>query len=194
MFSKSKKISRHFSEYEVFHSNTAEKLSIDNSEDSEIYMGNILNTANKLDLIRDSIGEPILVNSWYRTPVLNLSIGGATNSQHTKGEAADIRTNNRNKDTRDLFEEIRLNHDFDQLILEFPDSKGVPKWIHVSFKKDSGLNRNEVLVATKGAANRTIFTPYSESNIRFVHKKTNKLLYGLFGIPIFFAIYLFSKK
>ena len=44
----------------------------------------------KLEKLRAYGGFTIHINSGYRTPVHNKKIGGATNSQHTKGTAADI--------------------------------------------------------------------------------------------------------
>ena len=44
-----------------------------------------------LEVIREAIGEPLLINSGYRTPEYNRRIGGARNSQHVQGRAADFR-------------------------------------------------------------------------------------------------------
>lgn len=52
---------------------------------------NILELAKELDEIRDAWGSAIGVNSWYRPPAVNSEVGGATNSQHLYGKAADIR-------------------------------------------------------------------------------------------------------
>jgi len=43
-----------------------------------------------LESIRAYYAKPITINSGYRTPTYNKSIGGATDSQHMKGKAADI--------------------------------------------------------------------------------------------------------
>ena len=43
-----------------------------------------------LQEIRDAFGKPITINSAYRTAAYNKAVGGATNSQHVKGTAADI--------------------------------------------------------------------------------------------------------
>lgn len=45
----------------------------------------------KLQELRDVIGEPIYINSAYRCPTHNKVVGGASDSQHLKGKAADIR-------------------------------------------------------------------------------------------------------
>lgn len=44
-----------------------------------------------LEKIRNHFGKPVIVNSGYRTPDWNTKVGGAKNSYHVKGMAADIR-------------------------------------------------------------------------------------------------------
>lgn len=51
---------------------------------------NIQELADNLQVLRDDIGEPIHVNSGYRTPAYNKKIGGAPDSQHKKAKAGDI--------------------------------------------------------------------------------------------------------
>lgn len=48
-------------------------------------------TVDILQAVRDYFGQPITINSGYRTPSYNKKVGGATNSQHVKGTAADIK-------------------------------------------------------------------------------------------------------
>lgn len=90
-----------------------------------------------LDPAREALGKPITVNSGYRCDRLNKSVKGATNSQHTKGEAADLTTGSKEGNRR-LFELIRDTLPFDQLI----DEKGY-SWVHVSYRH--GNNRKQVL-------------------------------------------------
>ena len=52
---------------------------------------NVIELAFNLQIIREAIGKPIIINSAYRTPEYNKSIGGASKSQHLLGKAADIR-------------------------------------------------------------------------------------------------------
>lgn len=51
---------------------------------------NILALARELQKARDLIGRPFIVNSWYRPPSINQSVGGVGNSQHLFGKAVDI--------------------------------------------------------------------------------------------------------
>lgn len=91
-----------------------------------------------LDPARERLGKPIIVNSGFRSPRVNAWAGGVKNSQHAKGEAADIESG----DNAKLFFIIRMWLDFDQLIWEGGNSVE-PAWIHVSYRK--GRNRKEVL-------------------------------------------------
>lgn len=48
---------------------------------------------NKLQRLRDKLDKPIIINSGYRTPDYNRKVGGAKNSLHLEGKAADIIVN-----------------------------------------------------------------------------------------------------
>ena len=87
---------------------------------------------------RNLIGEAIHVNSGFRSPAVNRAVGGARNSQHLRGEAADITVLSR-EGNKQLFEIIRDNLSFDQLINERNYS-----WIHVSYKSPKE-NRRQIL-------------------------------------------------
>lgn len=54
----------------------------------------LLDNANKLldnlQVLRDELGEPVRINSGYRSPAYNKKIGGVKNSQHLRATAADI--------------------------------------------------------------------------------------------------------
>lgn len=91
-----------------------------------------------LDKVREMWGKPIGVNSGYRSPELNRAVGGAKNSQHMRGEAADITTGTKDNN-RKLFDLIVASDiDFDQLIDESDY-----KWLHLSYSQ--GYNRRQVL-------------------------------------------------
>jgi len=54
------------------------------------FMDNVRVLAKNLQVLRDHIGEPIHVNSGYRSPDYNKKVGGKKNSYHLKAMAADI--------------------------------------------------------------------------------------------------------
>jgi uncharacterized protein YcbK (DUF882 family) len=51
---------------------------------------NMREVAKNLEVLREYLGKPININSGYRNPAYNAKIGGAKNSFHMKGMAADI--------------------------------------------------------------------------------------------------------
>ena len=98
---------------------------------------------NVLDPLREKYGKPIKVNSGYRCPKHNLAVGGATQSQHMKGEAADIApaglqvTAYGLQELEKLVEIIKQNGKWDQMIV-------YPTFVHVSWKR-FGPNRKQSL-------------------------------------------------
>ena len=89
-----------------------------------------------LEPVRVRLGKPIVVNSGFRCPLHNRTVGGATGSQHMCGEAADIRCD----DNRRLAKLIVEVGKYDQLII-------YPSFVHVSWKRGGG-NRREILRKT----------------------------------------------
>ncbi len=87
-----------------------------------------------LEPARQRLGIPIMVNSGYRCPKHNALVGGVANSQHMKGEAADIRC----ADNKLLAEIIEQEGNFDQLII-------YPTFLHVSYKRH-GNNRKQIII------------------------------------------------
>lgn len=93
---------------------------------------------NVLDPLRKKYGKPIKVNSGYRCPKHNLAVGGATQSQHMKGEAADIAPMDGDaSELEKLVEIIKQNGKWDQIIV-------YPTFVHVSWKR-FGPNRKQTL-------------------------------------------------
>lgn len=116
---------------------TAKKLGIRNVPTADIIKNLNVLIDELLDPVREAWGKPIKVNSGYRCPKLNSVIPNASKtSQHMKGEAADLNAGNRTLNKM-LFEYIRKNHEFDQLINESNYA-----WVHVSYVRQ---NRKEVL-------------------------------------------------
>jgi len=146
-------ISKHISEKEGSKSVTAIRLGIDNTPDAEA-MANMKLIAEKVfEPLREYVGGPIKINSFYRSPALNEAIGGASDksgrqtSQHCKGQAIDIDDIYGHKTNKEMFEWIKDNLDFDQMIYEF-GSEDNPDWVHVSYVSED-KNRNRVLKAVR---------------------------------------------
>lgn len=127
---------KYFSIEELIRSAKAKELGIDNTPTEDVIANLTILVENVLDKARIGIGSPIIVNSGYRCEELNKAVGGKKNSQHKKGEAADITTGTFYGNMC-LFNYIKDNLEFDQLI----DEKHY-QWVHVSFRK--GRNRQEV--------------------------------------------------
>lgn len=128
----------YFSLSELTRSATASVLNIDNTPPPSAVANLTALVDNVLDPLRKAWGNPITVNSGYRSPRLNAAVGGAASSQHPKGEAADISAGSYdlNRQLFDLAVSLRLP--FDQLI----DERGYC-WLHISHSRTS--NRNQIL-------------------------------------------------
>ena len=133
-------LTRNISLEELTTSQTATRLKINNTPTPEI-IENLKVVAAQVQKVRDHFGKPLIISSGYRSEKLNSAIGGARNSQHTKGEAIDIQSTN-GYTNADIFNYIKNNLDFDQLIWEYGTRKE-PKWVHISYKKAG--NRKQIL-------------------------------------------------
>lgn len=119
---------KHFTIAELTDSTTARQNGIDNTPPESAVKALQALVERVLDPLRDAWGKPITVNSGYRCAELNRKVGGAEQSQHLRGEAADITAGSR-ADNRKLYELLRrLSLPLDQAINE----RGY-KWIHVSY-------------------------------------------------------------
>jgi hypothetical protein len=98
-----------------------------------------------LEPLRVAMKEPIKIGSGFRCQKLNKAVGGVYNSQHQKGQAADLCIDGDIQKGRKWFEYIKKNLLFDQLIWEKNDKTG-SCWVHVSFVfPDFGKNRKNVI-------------------------------------------------
>ena len=137
-------LTKNFTLEELTRSSKAKALKIDNSPNPE-QLANLKALAeNILQPLREALKLPINITSGLRVPALNAAVKGSKTSQHTKGEAVDIKVSGKNKV---IFDWIVNNLDYDQVIWEFgTDSE--PSWVHVSYKKNE-VNRNQKLKAIK---------------------------------------------
>ena len=140
-------ISKHISYKEATRSNTALRRGIDNIPDVEEIENMKLIAEKIFEPLRKWVGGPIKINSFYRSPELNVAIGGSKKSQHCHGQAIDIDDTYGHRSNASMFKHIRYNMDFDQIIWEFGDDKN-PAWVHVSYVSEE-KNRHRCLQAYK---------------------------------------------
>lgn len=156
------KLSKYLSYAEGVKSQTATRLGINNTPDPQTLERMKYVASEIFDKVREHVGGPLAATSFYRSHELNKAIGGATSSQHCKGEAididADVFGNGTNKQ---ILKYIKDNLEFDQLINEFPDKDGNPSWVHVS-KVNHRPNRFQILTATRKPGGGTDYSQYVE--------------------------------
>ena len=137
----SAQLSTHFTLHELLASQTATRNNITEqfAPPDEIIENLKFLCENLLEKLRTLNGnQPLFLSSAYRCPRLNEAIGGAKNSQHIQGQAADVDFGSRQAN-KDFFDKIRTSDMvFDQLLNEFGFS-----WVHISLVKEG--NRQQVL-------------------------------------------------
>lgn len=150
-------LSKNLTLAEVMRSETAKRKGISNMPTPE-HIENFKLLAEKVfQPIREHFGKPIIISSGYRSKELNTAIGGALSSQHCSGEAIDIDMDGTDITNAQVFNYIKDNLEFDQLIWEFGTDTN-PDWVHVSYES-TGKQRKQILRAVKkGGA--TSYKPY----------------------------------
>lgn len=138
-------VTMHFTIEEMYASDTAKRLGIDNKPSVQQMINLIYLCAYVLEPLRVAMKEPIKIGSGFRCQKLNKAVGGVYNSQHMKGQAADLCIDGDIQKGRKWFDYIRKNLPFDQLIWEKNLETG-SCWVHVSFVfPDFGKNRRNVI-------------------------------------------------
>ena len=140
-------ISKHISYKEATHSATALRRGLDNIPNDEQLKCMEEVAENLFEPLREWVGGPIKVNSFFRGEPVNTAIGGSTRSQHMKGQAIDIDDTFGHKTNAEMYHYIKDNLDFDQLIWEFGDDKN-PNWVHMSWVSHRP-NRKKLTIAKK---------------------------------------------
>jgi hypothetical protein len=133
-------LSPNFTLEELTISETAVRNGLDNTPNPIAYQ-NLVRLANFLEEVKKVLGgKPIMVNSAYRSPLVNSHVGGSKNSQHIIGCAADIRVPGM---TPDQVVKAIIDSDlqYDQLIREFES------WTHISIPNEEGSTpRGQTLI------------------------------------------------
>lgn len=150
------KLSTHLDLSEVIRSDSAKRNGISNMPTPE-HIENFKLLAEKIfEPVREHFGVPIRISSGYRSKELNAKIGGSSSSQHCKGQAVDIDMDGTSITNKQVFDYIKDNLPFDQLIWEFGNEDNCD-WVHVSYVPNG---RKQILKAFKmnGA---TKYFPYA---------------------------------
>ena len=138
-------VTMHFTIEELYASATAKAKGIDNKPSTQQMINLVYLCAYVLEPLRVAMSEPIKIGSGFRSQALNKAVGGVYNSQHLKGQAADLCIDGDIQKGRKWFNYIRYNLPFDQLIWEKNPKTG-NCWVHVSFVfPDFGKNRHQVI-------------------------------------------------
>ena len=140
-------ISKHISGKEGTYSRTAERLDINNVPDDDQLRAMELVAEKVFEPLREWVGGPIKINSFFRSVTLNKAIGGSHKSQHCHGQAIDIDDTFGRATNAEMYNWIKEHLEFDQMIWEFGDDEN-PNWIHISYVSKNE-NRNRCLKAYK---------------------------------------------
>ena len=154
-------LSTHLTLNEVTKSSTASRLGIDNYPTTEHLANLKLVAENIFEPIRLHFAKPILVSSGYRSKALNdATPGSSATSQHCSGEALDLDQDGAGTGITNkmVFEYIKNNLNFDQLIWEFGNDTN-PDWVHVSYES-TGRQRKQILKAVR-VNGKTTYKPWS---------------------------------
>lgn len=134
------RLSKNFTLEELCYSDTARAKGIPNIPTTEITKNLGALVQNVLQPLREKLNKPILITSGYRGKLLNKAVGGADNSQHTRGQAVDIQVIGMTPE--ELYNYLKASDIvYDQLILEITKSA---KWVHISYC--TKLNRQQNLI------------------------------------------------
>ena len=141
------KISKHISYKEGTYSQTALRRDLDNTPNEEQLKCMKEVAENLFEPLREWVGGPIKINSFFRGEPVNTAIGGSTRSQHMKGQAIDIDDTFGHKTNAEMYHYIKDNLDFDQMIWEFGDDKN-PNWVNISWVSHRP-NRKKLTIAKR---------------------------------------------
>lgn len=132
---------------EAVESYTAKRRGIDNTPGDYELTNMTALAENIFEPLREWVGGPIKINSFFRSVELNEAIGGSSKSQHCQGRAIDIDDVYGHKTNAEMYNWIKENLNFDQMIWEFGTDDN-PDWVHISYVSEDG-NRKRCLKAEK---------------------------------------------
>ena len=112
---------------------------LDNMPNDMNIVKNLTRLAQFLQIIRNELQLPIIVNSGYRSKEVNESVGGVLSSYHVKGLAADIKCADMDKLLTILHSHLM---DIDQLGIYYSNTK--QEWYHVGLPEEGKAPRTQI--------------------------------------------------
>jgi len=134
------KLTQHFTLEELIASDIAARHGIDNIPSSPLVLTNLKTLAEGLENVRTLLGKPIIINSGYRSIMVNSLLGSKPSSQHTKGLAADFICPSFGTPKDIIKKIVSSDIKYDQVILEFD------RWIHISFCEEGFKPRRQEII------------------------------------------------
>lgn len=141
-------LTKHFTLQELTDSEIAARHGIDNIPSSPLILTNLKTLAEGLESVRSLLGRPVIINSGYRSIMVNNLLGSKPTSQHTKGLAADFVCPSFGTPKDIVKKIVSSDVNYDQVILEFD------RWVHISFCEEGYKPRKQSLIIdSKGTRN-----------------------------------------
>ena len=112
---------------------------LDNIPNDMNVIRNLVRLSEFLQIIRNELQLPIIVNSGYRSKEVNESVGGVLSSYHVKGLAADIKCADMDKLLAVLHSHLM---DIDQLCIYYNSTTQL--WFHVGLAEDGKVPRTQI--------------------------------------------------
>lgn len=141
-------LTKHFTLKELTDSEIAARHGIDNIPSSPLILTNLKTLAEGLESVRSLLGRPVIINSGYRSIMVNNLLGSKPTSQHTKGLAADFVCPSFGTPKDIVKKIVSSDVNYDQVILEFD------RWVHISFCEEGYKPRKQSLIIdSKGTRN-----------------------------------------
>ena len=133
------KLTEHFTLEELIASEIAVRNGLDNTP-NPLVLNNLKTLAEGLEDVREVLARPIIINSGYRSLMVNQLLGSKPTSQHTKGLAADFICPSFGTPKDIIKKIVSSDIKYDQVILEFD------RWIHISFCEEGYKPRKQALI------------------------------------------------
>lgn len=139
------RLSPNFTLAQLIHSETAERLGIDNRPGPD-HVANLGRLAAAMEQVLVLLGQPVAINSGYRSPALNTAVGGAPQSRHALGLAIDFTCTGFGTPLQVAQAIAASSLPYDQLIHEFG------RWVHLGLSPLPDAPRRQLLTICSSAA------------------------------------------